>query len=642
MARNLVRVGERELTGTLTLVERTLATRDDDWQVLTGSPDGDLKLSEDISQLPALRSLSVVDATGRILASSTPGNRGRQLSSDALAALAGVPGLPLDVSIPWTGRDLADGVPARKPINVRDTSYFFTLASRSPQAGPGGPVWLVAAVNPDFFANFLSAVAERPDFVVELYRYNGVLLTSTQPQTRSPGYNAAAHPVFREWLPEREIGLIDPDLTAGAPQILAFRASRRFPVVLQARLDHEAALTGWRDEVQHLIQGTAGTLLFVMLLTWLLYRQQLRRAVAEAAIRSEIELAARVFDVSYDGIMITDTHNHILRVNAAFTQMTGYTLEEVQGKTPGVLSSGQHDASFYASLWASIRDTGQWVGEITNRRKNGEQFPERLAISTVNDAAGRITHYIGTFADISQRKHEEAELAQARDRAEAANLAKSQFLAVMSHEIRTPMNGILGMAQMLQTPNLERADQIEYASTIFHSGQVLLTLLNDILDLSKVEAGKMELQLAPADPARVLQEVAALFTEAAQRKGLLMHTDSQALAHHCYGLDVIRLRQMLTNLINNAIKFTDHGEVHLRVEETGRQGAKARLKFSVIDTGIGIPPDKLAASIIALTAGAFDTAREACLAAGMDDFLAKPVEVKNLRAMIDKWLLPAG
>jgi CheY-like chemotaxis protein/nitrogen-specific signal transduction histidine kinase len=436
----------------------------------------------------------------------------------------------------------------------------------------------------------------------------------------------------------------------------------------------------------------------------------------------------------------------------------------------------------------------------------------------VNDATGRITHYIGTFADISQRKREEAELAQARDRAEAANLAKSQFLAVMSHEIRTPMNGILGMAQMLQSPNLSQADQVEYASTIFHSGQVLLTLLNDILDLSKVEAGKMELQLAPADPARVLQEVAALFAEAAQRKGLRMHTDAQALAHHCYGIDVIRVRQMLTNLVNNAIKFTDHGEVRVQVEETGRQGAKARLKFSVIDTGIGIPPDKLAAlfqpfsqvdnsstrrfggtglglsivsslawlmqgdagvdslegqgarfwftlmaevlaspssaglapettvsptaindpeptrlaegtagnqilvvednavnrkviqamlkrlglpyhtvengleavqyietgkhaslvlmdcqmpvmdgyeatgrirrwqstqqiagqtaiqriPIIALTAGAFETEREACLAAGMDDFLAKPVEVKNLRAMIDKWLLPAG
>jgi PAS domain S-box-containing protein len=597
IAHNLVRVGERELTGTLTLVERTLVSRGDGPLSAMTAPEGDEHLRQDIAQMPTLRSLSLVDARGRILASSTSGARGHQLAPEAMAALTGPAGVPMQVSVPWRGRDLVDGVPAYAPIDVRQSPYFFTLARQS--AGPGGPVWMVAAIHPDFFTSFLATVADRQDFAIELYRYDGVLLTSTQNQNqirgRQPGYSAAQHPVFREWLPEREIGGIDADLSDGEPQILAFRASSRYPVVLQVRLPYEAVLAGWREEVNHLLLGVSGSLLFVTLLSWLLYRQQQRRHAAQALIRAEIELAARVFEASYDGILITDAQRRILRVNAAFTRMTAYTQDDVQGKTPRLLSSGMQNADFYAAMWKSLARDGQWQGELINRRKNGEHFPERLAISTVHDAAGQITHYIATFADISERKRQEAELQQARDRAEAANLAKSQFLAVMSHEIRTPMNGILGMAQLLQSPELGRTEQREYASTIFQSGQVLLTLLNDILDLSKVEAGKMELSPIPVDPAQVLQEVATLFAEAAQRKGLALYVEWQSLPHHCYSIDALRLRQMLTNLLNNAIKFTSRGQIRLSVCELERQGAQARLRIDVSDTGIGIAPDRQAA-----------------------------------------------
>ena len=180
------------------------------------------------------------------------------------------------------------------------------------------------------------------------------------------------------------------------------------------------------------------------------------------------------------------------------------------------------------------------------------------------------------------------ELRAARDAADAANRAKSQFLAVMSHELRTPLNGVLGMAQILMMPDITEQERIDYARTINHSGLTLQNLLNDILDLSKIEAGRMDLQAADFDPGELVRETASLFAEAAGKKGLTLTVDRGTLPHPAYRGDPLRLRQILTNLANNAIKFTDCGEVRL-----GVAAEDGTLCFTVSDTGIGIAADKL-------------------------------------------------
>lgn len=188
------------------------------------------------------------------------------------------------------------------------------------------------------------------------------------------------------------------------------------------------------------------------------------------------------------------------------------------------------------------------------------------------------------------RRHAE----QQRRLAEEASIAKSRFLATMSHEIRTPLNGILGMAHLLQMPGNEEAEVHEYARTIGGSGQALLTLLNDILDAAKIEAGRIELHPADFAPAELLEETHALFHKLAESKGLRLETTLQPAVQHGYRGDALRLRQMLSNLVSNAIKFTAQGFVRIECHEVWAKENSAMLEFSVIDSGIGLSPEQQA------------------------------------------------
>ncbi|HLA34987.1 MAG TPA: ATP-binding protein, partial [Rhodocyclaceae bacterium] len=188
-----------------------------------------------------------------------------------------------------------------------------------------------------------------------------------------------------------------------------------------------------------------------------------------------------------------------------------------------------------------------------------------------------------------------AALRRAAATAEAANIAKSRFLATMSHEIRTPLNGVMGMAQLLMMPETSEHERQEFASTIYTSGESLLAILNDVLDLSKVEAGRMSLARVSFDPAELLSETADLFTGLAQYKGLSLSAEWLGQPNRQFWGDPMRLRQMLSNLINNALKFTAKGSIRIDADESALDKGEGIMlvKFRVVDTGIGIPADKI-------------------------------------------------
>ncbi len=240
-----------------------------------------------------------------------------------------------------------------------------------------------------------------------------------------------------------------------------------------------------------------------------------------------------------------------------------------------------HD-EFYSSEHRMLCKNGSviWVmdrGRVAERNAQGE--PVRV---------------VGAYVDISERKRHEAELKTALDMAQAATRAKSDFLATMSHELRTPLNGILGMAQLLLMPGLAEPELSNHARTILSSGQTLLGLLNDLLDLSKVEAGKLKLVHVPFSPLLLLSDTAAVFEPLAQVKGVQLQISSQGLQHDNYWGDNNRLQQMLANYVSNAIKFTAQGSVKVEVTHQTDPAGQAWLEFAVQDSGMGIAADQQA------------------------------------------------
>ncbi|MDD5390137.1 MAG: PAS domain S-box protein [Gallionellaceae bacterium] len=329
------------------------------------------------------------------------------------------------------------------------------------------------------------------------------------------------------------------------------------------------------------------------------------RLEAEDQVR-KLSLAV---EQSPESIVITNLKAEIEYVNETFLRATGYRREEVIGQNPRLLQSGRTPRETYVALWQAMAQGHPWKGEFINRRKDGGEYVELAVITPLRQADGRISHYVAVQEDITEKKrigveldqhrhHLEglvaqrtAELTVAKTQAEAANQAKSAFLANMSHEIRTPMNAILGLTHLLQRAGVtpEQGDRLGKIDSAAHH---LLSVINDILDLSKIEAGKLQLEQTDFALGAVLDHVRSMISDAAQAKGLRVEVDGDAVPLWLRG-DPTRLRQALLNYAGNAIKFTEHGTIFLRAKLLGENDEELRVRFEVQDTGIGIAPDAL-------------------------------------------------
>lgn len=762
-AEMLSRVFEDQLTQSLNLTSLTLLALPESIDFprqaelsVQGKLDAIEKLETIQQRLLFIRSLSLANPEGEVLVSSNPANIGLEVDSRSYQPFdetrrTGI----LRIGPLVEGRDF-DEAKAAPAEGIPSTAVSFFPALRQLEYGQHA-LQAFVALNPDYFLNHIHRHIDPRFFEVEVMDYEGrVLFASNEAEAGGASHYS---PSMMAEMRTREIGTF-PDAYDDERRVLtAYRASRSYPLFVVLHADYDAALAQWREDTTFIGMVTGLATSFLVFLSGLLIVRLYKGLYEDEKRQEERRLAARVFEQSTNGILVTDAERNMLAVNPKLERVSGYTVAELVGQNPRIFASKKHDAEFYRSMWQQIETQGFWQGDIVNRRKDGSLVEESLTISRVVDANGNLSNYLGVFEDVSEQRIQarrlkrqldamqalndivatanpdpyetirlalhvavnhlhleigilskinvpdnrydivvqvapdeslqdgqtfaldatyckqtiesgdllsifnapnsafkqhpcytnfslgaylgipvwvngaafgtinfsakqprdhnfdpsdfefirllarwvgtfmerlqaQEELIAARETAESANIAKSRFLATMSHELRTPLNGVLGMAQLIQAGGLSEAEVQEYADVIVSSGQQLLMLLNDILDLSKVEAGRLSLEDGEVLPANLLSETAVLFAENAHSKGLVLVQQWAGPALAKYRGDPHRIGQMLSNLVNNAIKFTAQGEVRVEARELAREGRLALLEFSVSDTGIGIPVEK--------------------------------------------------
>jgi two-component system sensor histidine kinase/response regulator len=320
------------------------------------------------------------------------------------------------------------------------------------------------------------------------------------------------------------------------------------------------------------------------------------RKLSEESLRESEERKSAILELALDCIITMDHDGRILEFNPAAEQTFGYARSHIVGKRAVdlLLPAAAHRGQLKELRRAFSREGGATPArrmEITARRSEGSEFPAELTIS-VGRLGGKpfFTAYI---RDITERKQAESDLRNAMQAAEAANQAKSEFLANMSHEIRTPMNAIIGMTELALQTNVN-SEQREYLGVVKASSESLLKVINDILDFSKIEAGRLEVETIPFSLREAVGDTMKTLALHAHRKGLELAYDIGPDTPESVLGDPLRLRQILTNLVDNAIKFTERGEVLVRVEAQEAQGEDMACRFTVRDTGVGIAKEKQA------------------------------------------------
>jgi PAS domain S-box-containing protein len=327
------------------------------------------------------------------------------------------------------------------------------------------------------------------------------------------------------------------------------------------------------------------------------------------AAEEKIQNLSMAVEQSSECIIITDLDGRIEYANDSFLMTTGYARDDVIGHNVRLLGSGKTPRDTYHALWNTLNQGRTWRGELFNRRKDGSDYTASVSITPIRHTDGLVSRYVAVMQDITQRRQDADELDQYRhnlehlvetrthelerlkDAAMTANKAKSEFVANMSHEIRTPLNAIIGLTHLLLHGNSDSLQKLKLEK-IVDASQHLLSVINDILDFSKIEAGKLKLSLTDFVFERMLDSVVAMIAPKLRDNHLEFVVERDKLPMVLVG-DSTRLAQALLNYLSNAIKFTDHGKITLRLKIVAETADDLMLRFEVTDTGIGIAQDKI-------------------------------------------------
>jgi PAS domain S-box-containing protein len=312
------------------------------------------------------------------------------------------------------------------------------------------------------------------------------------------------------------------------------------------------------------------------------------RKERDAAIRR----LASIVNQTSEAIVSMSPEGVIETWNPAAEQLFGYSAREARGKHVSILAPEGHRAQ-QESLREALRQGGE-VKTIETVRvaRNGELLDVKIALTPLLDATGLNTGSVAVIRDVRKEHKLASALVEAKNSAEESNAEKSQFLANMSHEIRTPLNGVIGMIQLLQDTDLSE-EQLDFVDTLGTSSDALLAVINDILDYSKIEGGHVALEKVTFDPRQLVRETAAAFAGSVRRKGITLSLASDQNVPAALSADPHRIRQVLSNLIGNAVKFTERGGIEVSVRLVQEDNQSHRILFRVSDTGIGMNEDAI-------------------------------------------------
>jgi len=313
-----------------------------------------------------------------------------------------------------------------------------------------------------------------------------------------------------------------------------------------------------------------------------------QKAISDNLIQAKEQAEQAKFALDQHSLVsIADIEGNILYVNDRFIEVSGYAESELLGKKHSVLNSNNQPKSYWQTMHETVLAGKVWHDEVRNRAKDGHHYWVDTTIVPNYDNNKKVNGFTSIRTDITQQKEVLAKLAIAKEQAEVASVSKADFLANMSHEIRTPMNGVIGMTNLLLDSELS-GEQNKLANTVKSSAEGLLSIINDILDFSKVEAGKLDLELIPFNLGQMIEDIGSTMSFQSQRKDLQLICPENAVIQQWVKADPGRIRQVLTNLIGNAIKFTAQGEVAVYIKLLEETNEHKSFKFEVKDSGIGI------------------------------------------------------
>ena len=369
---------------------------------------------------------------------------------------------------------------------------------------------------------------------------------------------------------------------------LSFKTARQSNAYLLIVVLFSEILLLINENVTPLLKWELSSLFFFsFLIQFVLMRSKIRIL---SRVKLQRDVLKAVSNKTEHALLITNMQGEIIDMNKVACEMFGYTEDELTDKDFAVLRKyilSESDIDFALKI---LEQNHFWSTETILIRKDNTEFDAYVSVGMVERNDLRCLVY--RVSDTTAYKKSQEELIRAKEQAEAAVVAKSQFVATMSHEIRTPLNGVIGMASLLQSTKLD-GRQEEYVETIQRSGQSLMVLINDILDFSKIESGKMKLDKQPVDVRESISEVVDLLRPHAESKGLIISMDVDIHVPELLLLDTSRTKQILLNLIGNSIKFTDKGFVRVSAYMKTKSGSKQELHIDIEDTGIGIPNDKM-------------------------------------------------